>query len=64
MSGKETVHYMHLMNWVYQLPGTFIGDYGDSEIKGSGCQLDNTQPFSISHVTFANLKWQLNGMNN
>ena len=42
MSGTETVHYMHLMNWVYQLPGTFIGDYGDSGIKGRGCQLDNT----------------------
>ena len=44
MSGAETVHYMHLMNWVYQLPGTFIGDYDDSEMKGRGCQLDNTGP--------------------
>ena len=34
MSGAETVHYMHFMNWVHQLPGTFIGDYDSSKIKG------------------------------
>ena len=36
MSGAETVHYMHFMNWVHQLPGTFIGDYSrsPSNIKG------------------------------
>ena len=28
MSGKETVHYMHFMNWTNQVPGTFIGDHG------------------------------------
>ena len=64
MSGPETVHYMHMMNWLYELPGTFIGDYGDSEMKGRGCQLCNTgpQPFRISQVTFANLKCQLNNI--
>ena len=34
MSGTQTVQYMHIMNWVYQLPGTFIGDYDSSIIKG------------------------------
>merc|ERR1740137_439989 len=34
MSGSETIHYMHFMNWVNQLPGTFIGDYDSSNIKG------------------------------
>ena len=34
MSGEETVHYMHFMNWVRQLPGTFIGDYDFSIIEG------------------------------
>ena len=33
MSGKETVHYMHFMNWTNQVPGTFIGDHGPTQIK-------------------------------
>ena len=34
MSGSETVHYVHFMNWVRQLPGTDIRDYDRSTMKG------------------------------
>ena len=34
MSGSETVHYVHFMNWVRQLPGTDIRDYDRSNMKG------------------------------
>ena len=33
MSGSETVHYVHFMNWVRQLPGTDIRDYTRSDMK-------------------------------
>ena len=33
MSGAETVHYIHFMNWVRQLPGTDIRDYDRSQMK-------------------------------
>ena len=33
MSGDETVHYMHFMNWTTQVPGTFIGDHDRSQLK-------------------------------
>ena len=34
MSGAKTVHYIHFMNWVRQLPGTDIRDYDRSQMKG------------------------------
>ena len=33
MSGAKTVHYIHFMNWVRQLPGTDIRDYDRSVMK-------------------------------
>ena len=33
MSGEDTVHYMHFMNWTNQVPGTFIGDHDPSQMK-------------------------------
>ena len=33
MSGEDTVHYMHFMNWTTQVPGTFIGDHDPSQMK-------------------------------
>jgi len=32
-SSAETVHNVHIMNWVRRVPGTFIGDYPAHQIK-------------------------------
>ena len=34
VSGEDTVHYMHSMNWGTRVLGTFIGDYPDERIEG------------------------------
>ena len=33
VSGEDTVHYMHSMNWANRVLGTFIGDYPDERIE-------------------------------
>merc|ERR1712050_223106 len=33
MSGKNTVHCMHLMNWMERVPGTSIRDYPEDDRK-------------------------------
>ena len=33
MGGKETIHFMHLMNWLDQVNGAFIMDYPDDGKK-------------------------------
>ena len=33
MSAAETVHYIHFLNWVRQVPGTDIRDYDRSTMK-------------------------------
>ena len=32
VSGAETVHYLHFMNWVQRVLGTFIADYPGEKI--------------------------------
>ena len=46
VSGDDTVHYMHFMNWATRVLGTFIGDYPDEQIEGI---IKETEQRLVSH---------------